>query len=794
MAACREKVRDTVLQLRQLPIAMETFTALPAAPAAACQAEAAGADVVVVLVAYRYGYVPSVELGGDGKRSITWLEVLAAQQAGKPVFAFLVDPKAAWDQPKEADRLYSEPGEKHAEILAAVQGLKEFKAYLEAHCTLSTFTNEDDLARKVATTLYNHVMGVDRSPKMEGREQAGTSGDATDGPLALSRAEHTHAVGEQAGQLRARKRELVLAGAPAEEIATVDRQLLELRRQLRDGPRLAAGDCLSERYRLIEEIGQGGFATVWKAYDEEAAGLVAVKVLHGQYAGSAERQERFRRGARAMDALAHPHIVRVLHAPREDGGYHYFVMEYLDGGTFLQAVAEAKLSADQVCQVILEIGDALAHAHRRGQVHRDVTPDNILFDGQAGTAKLTDFDLVRLPESSGGTRTGALGKFIYAAPETMEAAADVDVRCDVYSLGMTALFGFYGKRLPQAALTRQNEFLRRLSLPKRVKAVLARAISHEREGRFGTVDEFCAALSGAWRKNQRQKPGAPAGPDSLAQVQTDEEVGGGSDVPVRLAEETEAISPPEILNSVGMKLVRIPAGKFLMGSPANEEGRDDDEGPQHEVEISQPFYMGVYEVTQEEYQKVVGTNPSWFSPQGGGKDDVANQDTRRFPVERVTWHDAVEFCRKLSDLPEEKRAGRVYHLPTEAEWEYACRGGALSSEPFHFGKTLSSAQANIEFKLGRTTTVGSYPANGYGLHDLHGNVWEWCHDWKGGYPAGFLKDPTGPENGTGRVLRGGSWIGGPRVARSAYRHGHEPGGRYHYIGFRVVVRPGVRTP
>jgi formylglycine-generating enzyme required for sulfatase activity len=268
----------------------------------------------------------------------------------------------------------------------------------------------------------------------------------------------------------------------------------------------------------------------------------------------------------------------------------------------------------------------------------------------------------------------------------------------------------------------------------------------------------------------------------------------------RLAEWESAAAEPGpqpgdvFTNSIGMKLAWIPAGKFLMGSPTDEEGRWQDEGPQHEVEITQPFYMGVYEVTQEGYEQVMHATPSWFSAQGSGKDKVAGQDTRRFPVEMVSWNDAVAFCRKLSDLPEEKRAGRVYHLPTEAEWEYACRGGALFSEPFHFGKTLSAAQANIDSKLGRTTTVGSYPANGYGLHDMHGNVWEWCSDWMGNYPEGFVKDPTRPDNGTRRVLRGGSWFGEPRFARSAYRSGVEPGGRNHVVGFRVVVRPGVRTP
>jgi tetratricopeptide (TPR) repeat protein len=161
MAACREKVRDTVLQLEQLPIGMETFTALPSLPAADCQAEAAQADVVLALVAHRYGYVPGADLGGDGQHSITWLEVLAAQKAGKPVYAFLIDPKVAWSQAKESDLLNTEPDEKHLEVLAAIRRLREFKAYLQAYCTFDSFTNEDDLARKVATTLSNHVRGMD---------------------------------------------------------------------------------------------------------------------------------------------------------------------------------------------------------------------------------------------------------------------------------------------------------------------------------------------------------------------------------------------------------------------------------------------------------------------------------------------------------------------------------------------------------------------------------------------------------------------------------------------------------
>jgi formylglycine-generating enzyme required for sulfatase activity len=187
-----------------------------------------------------------------------------------------------------------------------------------------------------------------------------------------------------------------------------------------------------------------------------------------------------------------------------------------------------------------------------------------------------------------------------------------------------------------------------------------------------------------------------------------------------------------ITNSIGMKLVFIPAGKFTMGSPNDEANRSADE-QQHEVAITREFYLGVYEVTQEEYETVMGQNPSWFCAGGDGKERVAGLDTRRFPVENVSWEDAVEFCRKLSARAAETKAGRAYRLPTEAEWEYACRGGARSSEPFHFGAALSSTQANFDGNLpyggaakgpymGRTCRVGSYQPNGFGLYDLHGEL------------------------------------------------------------------------
>ncbi len=243
---------------------------------------------------------------------------------------------------------------------------------------------------------------------------------------------------------------------------------------------------------------------------------------------------------------------------------------------------------------------------------------------------------------------------------------------------------------------------------------------------------------------------------------------------------------PVLTNGLGMQFALLRAGKFLMGSPKKEKGRQANEGPVHEVEIARPFYLGAFEVTQAQYQKVMGSSPSHF------KDNPNN------PVEQVSWEEAVAFCKKLSEMGEEKRKKRLYRLPTEAEWEYACRAGAVSS-PFHFGGSLSSTQANFDGNhpyggapagpyLQRTTPVGSYSANAFGLYDMHGNVWEWCQDWfdETYYNESPRQDPQGPHDGERRVLRGGSWGVSGWCCRAACRNGYVPGGRSHGIGFRVL--------
>jgi len=230
------------------------------------------------------------------------------------------------------------------------------------------------------------------------------------------------------------------------------------------------------------------------------------------------------------------------------------------------------------------------------------------------------------------------------------------------------------------------------------------------------------------------------------------------------------------------------------------------EQPQHVVVITHPFYLGVYEVTQEEYEKVMKRNPSYFQPGEGGEEKVKGMDTKRFPVENVSWEDAMTFIDTLNNLPEEQRRKRRYRLPTEAEWEYACRGGR-SAQLFHYGDKLTHVEANFDSAhpfngtelrpdLGRPVPVDDpkYRPNGFGLYHMHGNVYEWCSDWfdkdyyKGTLPS---NDPPGPQTGQDRrVMRGGAWGVFGADCRSAVRLGRRPNNPAPTVGFRLVCTQG----
>ena len=274
---------------------------------------------------------------------------------------------------------------------------------------------------------------------------------------------------------------------------------------------------------------------------------------------------------------------------------------------------------------------------------------------------------------------------------------------------------------------------------------------------------------------------------------------------------TEQIPPvtPTPLPAGTIPMVRIPAGTFMMGSPAGEAGRFANEGPQRQVTLS-AFYIGMYPVTQRQWQAVMGNNPSRFT------------GNLNRPVENVSWFDALVFANTLSilsnlspvyeircattnewttdpgrwDAPlafgaaSRWNAVRIaqgstgYRLPTEAQWEFAARAGTTTA--FNTGNNITTGQANFGMSVGATTPVGSFKANSWGLYDMHGNVWEWVWDWFGDYPSVAQTDPVGASSGTDRVLRGGSWSLNARNLRSAARFRGNPSSRNNNLGFRLA--------
>ncbi len=287
------------------------------------------------------------------------------------------------------------------------------------------------------------------------------------------------------------------AAVRGEDTSEIREEILDLRRRIREGG-LKPGDFLLDgRYQLLEKIGEGGFARVWKAWDYKHREVVAVKILHYQYAEDRTRCARFLRGARKMSGLQHPGIVRVLGEPHAGEIYPFFVMELLDGGDLRQAVLSGKVSKESsLLRIVQEVGLALTYAHGKGLIHRDVKPANILLDA-SGQAKLTDFDLVWAQDTTAGTRTGMMGTVVYAAPEAMIRAQDADERADVFGLGMTAVFGLYGAHLPPHELLRDAPgFVRKLRAHEVVKSALVKAVAWERSERWGSIAEFCQALAG----------------------------------------------------------------------------------------------------------------------------------------------------------------------------------------------------------------------------------------------------------------------------------------------------------
>lgn len=488
-------------------------------------------------------------------------------------------------------------------------------------------------------------------------------------------------------------------------------------------------------------------------------------------------------------------------------------------------------------KLVKRLAQIVAKAHKKGVVHRDLKPTNVLLrptDGGKFTLWVTDFGWGQLQAARAADPTRGLkmprgeqvrlslrGAFtpLYLAPQIAKKE-EPDPRDDVYSLGV--MWYQLLKRDPSAPPPVGTDWtaeFEKAGLTDSQAHLLAACLSHRAEKRPADAAELAEKMdqakiadrlpavpegsklisiksqSGIYKppeKSGKLKAGGPSsgvmasppsgkmsGPASSRYIQLDpQELGYGYGGLPRL-----------VYNSVGMPLALIPPGEFQMGSADGESGRREHEGPQRTVTITQPFYLGVLPVTQIQYVRVMGSNPAQFTKaHGGGTDN---------PVEMVSWFDAEQFCFKLSQMPEEQTRQRTYRLPTEAEWEYACRGGTTT--PFSFGERLTPKEAHYASPeafgrtggQGRTCTAGKFPANPFGLHDVHGNVLEWVHDWYDAfyYHDGPAADPPGPEKGKLKVARGGCWSMFANDCRSAARRGQEPDTLSNTTGFRIAFTP-----
>ncbi len=594
-------------------------------------------------------------------------------------------------------------------------------------------------------------------------------------------------------------------------------------------------------YTLQRHLGTGGMAEVWYA-ENKIGKKAAVKLLLPKLCQDENVVSRFLTEAKVMVALDHPNIRQVYDYGDIDGR-PAIVMEYLEGDDLKARLKRGQRFTDEELKRWWnQLADALNYTHQQGIVHRDIKPGNIFVD-KKGDIKLLDFGIAKVRESISSTQTGQkLGTLMYMSPEQVKDSKHIDYRTDVYSLAVTFVHLLTGKRPYDSDTSSDFEISENIvykpldlsDLPANWQGFLAPYLEKEPQKR-PALKHFVATAhaapqkpvsdgddetelggpstpqagpskgSGTGSRASASSKGTPSntgrhsGPDPLSpkpagkpkpKPKTGLWIGLGvaaaavvalvvllakpkepSYIPIEVVEEANTDDNIGDLtvtaNGVSFVMKRVAGGTFQMGSDDSEAW--DDEKPVHSVTVS-TFYMGETEVTQALWKAVMGSNPSYF------KGD-------NLPVESVSWNDCQEFIRKLNQL-----TGRSFRLPTEAEWEYAARGGSRSNGTKYAGSVSIDSVAWYGDNSGsKTHPVKGKSPNELGLYDMSGNVWEWCGDWYGDYGSGSQTNPKGPSAGSDRVLRGGGWGDYAGRCRVSRRNDYTPDSRGLDNGFRLVL-------
>jgi formylglycine-generating enzyme required for sulfatase activity/tRNA A-37 threonylcarbamoyl transferase component Bud32 len=544
------------------------------------------------------------------------------------------------------------------------------------------------------------------------------------------------------------------------------------------------GKELQKGYRIESILGQGGFGIAYKATHLQLNHQVVIKTPNSDLQNDPEYPkfiERFKKEGQILARLGsnhNPAIVRVSDLFEEEGIY-CLVMDLIVGESLWDIVQKkGALSEEKALPIIRQIGEALIIVHQAGIIHRDAHPGNILLRNN-GAAVLIDFGIAAEILPTGCVNSSMHPAHQVFAPYEQFVEGSGKPSVDVYCLASSLYYVITGK-LPTPALKRKlgNASLdapkQLVRISDRVNNAILKGMALEPQNRPQTMQEFVLLLQ---QQNPKPKPDLSTFSFEIVKVNAQGKI--ISRQPSQAQYFTENLG-----NGIIIEMVYIPGGTFLMGSPQGEGY--DSEQPQHKVTI-QPFYMAKYPITQEQYQAIMGTNPSGFK---GAKR----------PVEQVSWDDSVKLCQKLS-----QKTGKTYHLPSEAQWEYACRAGTTT--PFYFGETITPDLVNYDGNnpygnapkgkyREQTTDVGSFPPNAFGLYDMHGNVWEWCqdawHDNYNGVPTDGSSWETKVESNN-RVLRGGSWLYDAVYCRGAYRNCNSVGDWDGYRSFRVAIAFDLRA-
>ncbi|KYC35105.1 serine/threonine protein kinase [Scytonema hofmannii PCC 7110] len=590
------------------------------------------------------------------------------------------------------------------------------------------------------------------------------------------------------------------------------------------------GNFLRNRYRVLRLLGEGGFSRTYATEDADRLDAPCViKQFFPQVQGTSERTkaaELFKQEAKRLYELGENHIqIPRLLAYFEQGSSLYLVQEFIQGKTLLQELQQQPFGEEQIRELLADLLPVLEFIHERNVIHRDIKPENIIRRQSDRRLVLIDFGGAKqVTQTSLSRQATVLYTIGYAPSEQMAGFA-----ChasDLYSLGVTCVrlltqclpvqdaCGQIDDTLydPLNGIWLWREHLQNtdITISDELGQILDKLLSHLARDRYQSATEVLQELKALKVTVTQSILGAPQLVQSSLQekqltmvtselkdfsefselqtFQFDVVTVDREGNKIKSDRRSSKFYTEDLGQEIIMHMVAIPGGNFIMGSPENEG--DSDERPQHEVNIK-PFFMGKFPVTQAHWKAVaalpkvkqsLNPNPSKFKG--------ANR-----PVENVSWHEAIEFCTRLTE-----KTGRLYRLPSESEWEYACRAGTIT--PYHFGETLTAEVANCSAsdsdasKLTtksrkETTVVGSFQvANAFGLYDMHGLVWEWCADaWHKNYEGapidGTAWEVGGDENR--RVLRGGSWSFSPELCRSASRSWNEPDGGLRICGFRVVA-------